>query len=176
MPDEPVGVLDTTFSSPDASATTWADAREVLERSEIFWVTTVRPDGRPHVTPLVAAWLDDALYFGTGPDEQKARNLRTNPHCVLTTGCNAFRDGLDIVVEGDAERVTDADTLRHVAEALARKYGWRFDVAGDGLQEVIGPEPAVEASGAPTVVFRVAPSKIFAYGRGESFTATRWRF
>ncbi len=47
----------------------------MLEASEIFWLSTVRRDGRPHVTPLPAMWLDGALHFCTGPEEQKAKNL-----------------------------------------------------------------------------------------------------
>ena len=73
----------------------------------MFWVTTVRPDGRPHVTPLIAVWLDGALYFCTGPTERKAKNLLRNQNCILTTGCNKRNEGLDIVIEGQAVRVTD---------------------------------------------------------------------
>ena len=70
--------LDTRFSDPDAVATGWEETRQVLEQAELFWISTVRADGRPHVTPLVAVWLDDAVHFATGPGEQKAVNLRTN--------------------------------------------------------------------------------------------------
>src|SRR5512133_2752112 len=73
--------LHEQFSSPDAAAMPWDEAATVLGEAEIYWVTTVRPDGRPHVTPLVAVWLDDALYFCTGDDERKARNLRENRSC-----------------------------------------------------------------------------------------------
>ena len=76
---EPVPELDERFSDPGAEATPWATTREVLEAAQLSWVTTVRADGRPHVTPLVPVWLDDALHFCTGPDEQKAVNLAHNP-------------------------------------------------------------------------------------------------
>ena len=82
--------LDTRFSDADAVATGWEETRRVLEQAELFWISTVRADGRPHVTPLVAVWLDDAIYFATGPGEQKAVNLRTNQHVILTTGCNQW--------------------------------------------------------------------------------------
>ena len=68
---EPVPELDERFSGPGAKATPWAKAREVLETAQLSWVTTVRGDGRPHVTPLVSVWLDDAVHFTTGPGEQK---------------------------------------------------------------------------------------------------------
>ncbi len=88
------------YSSAGAAATPWAEVVAVLERAEMFWISTVRPpDGRPHVAPLPAVWLDGALHFATGLEEQKGRNLTRNPNCVLTTGNNAYGQGLDIVVE-----------------------------------------------------------------------------
>ena len=56
--------------------------------------------GRPHVSPLVTVWFDDALWFSTGATEQKAINLHTNRRVVVTTGCNSWDHGLDVVVEG----------------------------------------------------------------------------
>ena len=91
--------LDTRFSDPDAVASPWAQARQALETAELFWICTVRADGRPHVSPLVAVWLDDALHFCTGPAEQKAMNLEHSQHVILLTGCNQWDAGLDVVVE-----------------------------------------------------------------------------
>jgi Pyridoxamine 5'-phosphate oxidase len=72
--------LDERFSDPGAEAVAWPATQQVIENAELFWVTTVRPDGRPHSTPLVAVWLDDALHFCTGETEQKAHNLAANHH------------------------------------------------------------------------------------------------
>jgi hypothetical protein len=66
----PVTTLDQRFSDPDAVATGWDETRRVLETAELFWLSTVRADGRPHVTPLVAVWADEALHFCTGTAEQ----------------------------------------------------------------------------------------------------------
>ena len=63
---QPVTELDARFSDPAAVATDWDETRRVLEEAELFWIATVRADGRPHLTPLVAVWLDDAIYFATG--------------------------------------------------------------------------------------------------------------
>ena len=92
--NEPATKLDTRFSDPDAVATEWDETRRVLETAELFWISTVRSDGRPHVTPLVAVWLDGAIHFATGATEQKAVNLSRNPHVILTTGCNQWDRGL----------------------------------------------------------------------------------
>ena len=104
MTDCPAPVLHAGFSSPGAPATPWSAVEEVLDRAEMFWISTVRADGSPHVCPLPAMWLDGALYFVTGWDEQKAVNLARNPRCALTTGNDRYRTGLDVVVEGRAER------------------------------------------------------------------------
>jgi hypothetical protein len=85
------------------------------------------------VTTLVAVWLDDAVHFTTGPEEQKAINLRTNQNVLLLTGCNDWEHGLDVVVEGTAIQVRDNDTLKALAEVWARKWdgSWQFE-ARDG--------------------------------------------
>src|SRR3954447_22926358 len=72
---KPTTALDSRFSDTAAVATSWSDTRHALETAELFWITTVRNDGRPHVSPLVAVWLDDAIHFATGAAEQKAVNL-----------------------------------------------------------------------------------------------------
>ena len=64
--------LQPQFSSPGCNPDTVDVSGRRLEQAQMFWLTTVRPDGRPHVTPLVAVWLDDALYFSTGESERKA--------------------------------------------------------------------------------------------------------
>ncbi len=107
--------LDHRFSDADATAVPWDEVRRLLADAQLAWITTVRADGRPHVTPLVAAWLDDALHFCTGPDEQKAHNLVANPNVVVTTGCNRWDEGLDVMVEGEAARVTDPPILERLA-------------------------------------------------------------
>ena len=97
----PVAELGTQFSSPGATARPWREAEAILDEAQIYWLSTVRPDGRPHVTPLFAVWVDGAIYFCTGADERKAKNLAHNEHCVFTTGCNIV-EGLDVIVEGKA--------------------------------------------------------------------------
>jgi hypothetical protein len=164
---EPVTELDTRFSSEGATPTDWAKARRSLADAELYWLSTVRPDGRPHVTPVLSVWLDDAMYFCTGPDERKAGNLAHNPHCVLTTGRNALGEGLDLVVEGDGVRVTDDAALGTIADAYESKYGsdWHFDVS-DG---------AFHGEGGDAVVYQVSPSTAFGFGKGD-YSQTRWRF
>ena len=161
--------LDERYSEPDATATSWEEARKVLETAELSWLTTVRPDGRPHQTPLVAVWQDDALHFCTGTREQKAVNLRTNPHVLLTSGSLRWNEGLDVVAEGDAVRVSDETALRRLAQAWTTKWdgSWNYEVR-DGYFSHPGQDSKV-------IVYRVAPAKVLAFGEG-TFTHTRHTF
>ncbi len=159
--------LDTRFSEPGAQPTSWQDTLEAIKQAELFWISTVRADGRPHVTPLVAVWLDDALHFSTGAGEQKALNLENNPRVALITGANYWQSGLDVVVEGEAVRVTDPERLRLLAAAWAQKWDgrWRYSVGDDGFRHDVGS----------ALVFAVRPAKVLAFAKG-SFSQTRHRF
>jgi general stress protein 26 len=170
MMTAPVTTFDQEYSDPAAVAVTWDETRRAIEAAELFWVCTVRADGRPHVTPVVAAWAQDAVWFSTGAGEQKFANLRANPHVVLTTGCNRWDQGLDVVVEGDAVRVTDDAVLSRVAEAFAVKWDgrWQF-TARDGCFR--DPDGSGEA-----MVFSIAPVKVFAHAKGDPFGATKHVF
>lgn len=164
----PITELDPRYSET-TEAFPWPDARELLVRAELSWLSTVRQDGRPHVTPLPAVWHDGAPHIGTGPAERKARNLAANPHCVLTTGRNEHWSGVDVVVEGTAARVTDDDTLRDLAAAWTAKYGdfWTYEVA-DGM---------FHHGGGAALVFRIEPVVAFAFTKGHGrFGQTRYRF
>src|SRR5215469_10468842 len=73
MPNQPPrATLDARYSEETAQATPWPEAVALLEQAGLFWVSTVRTDGRPHVTPVVAVWMSGALYFSSGPGEQKS--------------------------------------------------------------------------------------------------------
>lgn len=160
--------LDPRYSDPAATAPPWTDVERLISAAELFWISTVRPDGRPHVTPLPAVWSAGVLHFCTGPEERKARNLTENPHVVLTTGTNTWNKGYDVVVEGAAVRVRDDARLRELAAAWEDKYGsfWHFEVRDGYFQH--GPGRAL--------VFSVAPRTVFGFGKGEPFSQTRWRF
>jgi general stress protein 26 len=159
--------LDARFSGPAAPPTSWEDTLEAIKQAGIFWISTVRTDGRPHVTPLVAVWLDDALHFSTGQDEQKARNLASNPRVALTTRTNDCESGLDVVLEGEATRVTDAQQLDRLAAAWAQKWDgrWQYEVSQDGFRHDAGT----------ALVFAVRPAKVLAFTKG-GFSHTRHRF
>jgi uncharacterized pyridoxamine 5'-phosphate oxidase family protein len=166
---EPVVELG-PFSSVGAAPTKWRQASCELEDAQVYWLSTVRPDGRPHVTPLLGVWLHGGLYFCTGPAERKAKNLSRNPLCAVTAGRNSL-DGLDVVVEGAAASVSDGDDRPLVAEAFELKYGSQF-TAPEGTWFGLGDA----IRGGDALVYRVTPSTVFGFGKGEQYSQTRFRF
>ncbi|HWJ60748.1 MAG TPA: pyridoxamine 5'-phosphate oxidase family protein [Acidimicrobiales bacterium] len=162
---EPTPELHEGFSEPGAPPVSWADVVEVLADSEIFWLSTVRADGRPHVTPIPTVWRRDRLHFCTGTLEQKTKNLASDARCILTTGTSALHGGTDVVVEGRAVRQADDQELRELAALWKAKLDWDFTV-GDGT---FG-----DADGRTALVFALEPTKVLAFNKGP-YSQTRFR-
>jgi general stress protein 26 len=165
---EPIAELDTRFGDPNATATPWSDARALLESAKVYWLSTVRPDRRPHVTPIAAVWVDGALHFTTGRTERKAKNLERNAQVVVTTGSNLL-EGLDVVVEGEAVPVTDEAQLQRLADGYIAKYVdlFVFHVRDGALW--------IEGSEDPGLAYELRPTKAFGFGKAP-YSQTRWRF
>jgi hypothetical protein len=102
-----------------------------------------------------------AFFFCTGPEEQKAPNLDRNTAVAVTTGVNTWNDGLDVVVEGNAQRVTGIDRLTKLADIIREKYGgdWDYTPTDDGFSHSGG------GGGHIAHVFRVAPGKVLAFAK-----------
>ena len=155
------GKLDTRFSEA-SDPVSWQRVCDALTTAELYWLTTVRTDGRPHITPLVGAWVNDAFVFGTGPDEQKARNLEHSTSVAVTTGVNTWNDGLDVIVEGHAERVVGRDPLTTLADVVREKYDgvWDYTPVEDGFEHTDGSGDTHIAH-----VYRVRPTKVLAFAK-----------
>jgi hypothetical protein len=129
---------------------------------------TIRPDGRPHVAGVGAAWFDGDLYFTSNRAARKARNLAANPACTLAVKLA----GIDLTLEGTAVRVADGATLAGVA-AIYRAGGWPAEVAGDALT---APFSAPSAGPPPWHLFRFTFHTAIGVATAEPYGATRWRF
>jgi nitroimidazol reductase NimA-like FMN-containing flavoprotein (pyridoxamine 5'-phosphate oxidase superfamily) len=160
------GQIDPRYGDASATAPAWSDIERLLTEAQLYWIITVRVDGRPHAVPLVGVWHDGAFAFCTGAEEQKHRNLDDNPQVAVTTGstgANGWNRGKDVVVEGAAVQVIDAEELQSLAEVWFAKYGedWRFAVRGEEFVEL-------SDSGGSTTggarVYRVEPAKVIAFG------------
>jgi hypothetical protein len=118
---------------------------------------------------VVAVWHDGAIHFSAGAEEQKAVNLRGNSHVILTTGCNTWNKGLDVVVEGDAVQITDDSVLKRLAQVWTTKWGgsWQFQVRDGFFHHPDGHSPIL--------VFSVTPTRVYTFAKG-TFSHTRHQF
>jgi hypothetical protein len=134
------------------------------------WLATVNEDGSPHLTPVGAVWVDGAFWFQTGSHTRKARNVARDPRCSVSVSIlNA-----DVVVEGDATRVTGRDALARVAEVWA-EGGWPAEPAQDGTG-VTAPFNAPSQGPPPWNVYRIEPRSAIVAMDVEPGGLTRFKF
>jgi len=150
----------------------WSRARDALGTNHgsgvTFFLGTVRPDATPHAAGIGAIWADDTLWFVTGPRTRKARNLAANPACTIS--CRL--PGIDVVLEGHAERVADGDTLERLA-AVYRQVGWPAKVEADAFT---APFSAPSAGPPPWHLYRFTFHTALGVATAEPHGASRWQF
>jgi hypothetical protein len=132
------------------------------------WLSTSRPDGRPHTAGVGAIWHDGRFYVVSGPGTRKSQNLAQNPGCVVSL---TLKD-IDLVVEGSAARVTDDATLERVAKVF-NEQGWPVSVDGDAFTAEYS---APSAGPPPWYLYEITPTVAFGVAFAEPHGATRWRF
>ena len=171
-----------SLTSDGQGTTSWDIARERLADPEFqrtSWLATTRPDGRPHLMPVIGSWIDGALYLVAGEGSQKGRNLAADDRCVIATTSTTL-PSIDIVLEGRAVAITDGDEVRRLAEAFTSS-GWPLEADGE---KVRGPH-APTAGPPPYTIYRIVPSKGFGlpgmfgmdkYDPSELPKPTRWTF
>lgn len=154
-----VGALDSgSAPAPDA------------HNARTTWLSTVNEDGSPHVTAVGARWLDGSFWFQTGAGTRKCRNVARDPRCAVAV---SVRDA-DVVVEGDAARVTDPTALARVAEAWASQ-GWLAEVDERG-PGITAPFNAPAQGPPPWNVYRIKPRSVTVTLGTEPGGLTRFRF
>lgn len=138
--------------------------------SRTTWLSTINPDGSPHVTAVGALWVDGSFWFQTGAGTRKGRNVARDPRCTLAV---SIQDA-DVVIEGDAARATDPDTLRRIATAFADQ-GWPAEV--DASQTgITAPYNAPAQGPAPWHVYRLQARSATVVSAVEPGGLTRFRF
>jgi hypothetical protein len=168
-----VPVEVTNLDRYGSAALPWSRPHDLLAASSAspditFFLGTVRPDGRPHAAGIGALWLDGDFYLTSGPETRKARNLAANPACTISVKL----EGIDLIFEGDAFRVTDQPTLAEAAR-LYRAGGWPAEVENDALT---APFSAPSAGPPPWHLYRFTFHTAFGVATAEPYGATRWRF
>ena len=154
------------------AALPWSRALKALAvppTENLTWfLGTVRPDGRPHATGVGAQYIDGDVYIVSGPGTRKSRNLAADPACTIAVRLK----GIDLTFEGEAKRVTDAETLEPVA-ARYREGGWPVEVDEDAFT---APFSAPSAGPPPWYLYRFTYHTVFGVAGEEPHGATRWRF
>ena len=136
--------------------------------SATYWLATTRPDGRPHMAAVGGLWVDDKVYFTSGPGARKSRNLSANPSCAVSVSLT----GLDLVIEGTAAKVTDEATVVQLAERYAA-HGWPARAEHGAFT---APYSAPSAGPPPWDLYVMTPVTAFGLATAEPHGATRWRF
>jgi len=133
----------------------WSWLSEQMEKSRSYWVSTTRPDGKPHAMPVWGVWIEDEFYFSTGRNSRKGRNLAANPEIAIH-----LESGDEVVIfEGTVEEFTNPDFFAHFAEVYNTKYSFK-------------PE---QAPG--NVYYKLIPRVAFCWLESDFVnSATRWSF
>jgi PPOX class probable F420-dependent enzyme len=135
----------------------WSWATERLVAAHDYWLATVWPDGRPHVTPVWGVWLADAVWFSAGDRSRKTRNLAHDPRAVITTD-NPLEP---VVVEGQVDRVAEPGAIQDFTDAVNVKY--ESDYSVDFFTE--------------NACFRLRPRRAFGLTEADFVgSPTRWVF
>jgi len=97
------------------------DVRRVLDGTSIAHLATVLPDGAPHSIPLWVTTVGEHIVFLTGPDSQKARNLRRDPRVALslTPADNPFQP---VIVRGRVVEWLEGDAAWEIVDRISTKY------------------------------------------------------
>jgi hypothetical protein len=138
----------------------WSWAVERLEKSHNYWISTARPDGRPHLMVVWGIWWNGAFWFSTGPKTRKAKNIAAQPYCVVGTE----KADEAVIVEGLATEIADRAEWKRMSEIYDKKYGGKL-------------LPMLESSDGS--VFRIEPKVAFGQDEhAENYVeaATRWTF
>jgi hypothetical protein len=112
-------------------------------------------------------WHDGDVYIVSGLGTRKSRNLAENPASTISV----HLEGLDLVLEGEGQRVTDAATIETLA-AVYRELGWPAEVDDDAFT---APFSAPSAGPPPWHLYRFTFHTVFAVAGAEPPGAMRWR-
>lgn len=132
---------------------TWEFVETRMVDDRFYWVTTVRPDGSPHVRPTWGVWVDGTFYCGGGGRTRWVRNLSTNADVVV------HREDAEevVIVEGTAERIDEETASGSLLDRLDGAYEAKYEVQHG------------------TPFFAVRPARVYAWSEYPA-DATRWEF
>jgi hypothetical protein len=146
---------DEMIEASGGKTLSWSWAEDRLAACRNIWLTTVRPEGGPHMMPVWGVWLDGVFAFSTGHGSRKARNFRANPHVAVATD-----NGADaVIIEGEVDDMPATSHEGFIA-AYKDKYDWQLDASWAPFYVVH-----------PRIAFGIRE-----YGDKETGGVTRWTF
>jgi hypothetical protein len=154
----------------DMQPADWGAVHAELRRGSLTsWLTTLSPQGAPHVRPVFAAWTGTSFVVASNHDAVKSRNMRRDGRATITTDIG----WLHVVVEGHAQRVTDRWQLDLASRTMQEVFAWPTEVSGEKLDAEYG---APTSGGPPYDVYEITPQKAFGFPTQDTVAPTRWRF
>ena len=156
-------------ATPATTPIEWPEVVRRFSAAPQIWISTVAADGRPSARPVLCVWVDGALHFTVGPGTRKARNLAATGRCVASV----TTEGMDLVIEGTARRVTDEAHLRGVGEAYGDRHGWPVTVVDGAFEATYGAPSAGPPPYQPHVL---VPERAYAFGTDEDLAPRTTRF
>lgn len=166
---ESLPVID-SFDTHGARSVNWEDVTQRFGAGSWCWLATAGPTGAPQTRPLFCVWSDPVFFIASKDTARKSRNLDNEARCCVTKQS----EDLHVVVEAEAEKATDAESLNRASAAFADTYQWPTTVCAGKLD---APYGAPTSGGPPYDVYALAPHRAYAFPTGEhTFLPTRWRF
>ena len=122
----------------------------LLEFEPVVWLSTVRPDGSPHLVPIWFSWDGKSLLIASKPHARKIANIRTNPKVMLALG--EPEEDFDVgLLEGTAE-ILEAPAAEVLPVGHLRKYRDEMEAIGLTVEDYLATY---------SLVVRIRPSKFF---------------
>lgn len=167
----PIAEVIAAAAAADATPIDWDDVASLFAAERSYWVATTSDDGRPHVRPVLAVWVDERICSTTSPAARKGRNLASRPSAALTARAPA----MDIAIEGPIAWIDDPRRLQQIGEAYQDKYNWPVTVVGNAFD---APYAAPTAGHPPYRVYELTPAVAYAFGTANDLAerSTRFRF
>ena len=125
---------------------------KLIGSERVCRVATAGAQGQPHLVPVVHVLAGDKIYFGSGDDGRKVKNVRENPHITVTIDLYSedWSQLRGVMVQGTARLIERGPRFKQARSRLYEKY----------------PQYAREAALSPSdsVIVEVTPTHVFTWG------------
>ena len=144
-------IHDYGIEESEAGLLGWDFVQNEMKDAKNYWLSTIKPDGRPHAIPIWGSWINDGFYFGGGSETQNRKNLAENPYIVVHS-----ESGTKVVIiEGKVSIENNEILIKEIKKDYMRKYNLDH----------------------PSPFYRVNKTKVLCWDMSDyAGTPTRWKF